>query len=60
MANKPVLGLATCPYCGTKNPVIWNGNFKYPCAKCERQFLVKRQKLRNVQPIRVPKGSGEK
>ena len=52
MANNPVLGIATCPYCKAKNPVAWNGNFKYPCMQCHREFRVKRQKLQNVQPLR--------
>lgn len=55
MANRPVLGLATCPYCNAKNPVAWNGNHKYPCMVCHKVFRVKRQKLQNVQPIKLPK-----
>lgn len=55
MANKPVLGIATCPYCKAGNPVIWNGNFKYPCMVCNKTFRVKRQKLANVQPLKAKK-----
>ena len=55
MANKPVLGLALCPRCGTQNPVVWNGNRKHRCMHCGKAFQIKRQKLRNVMPIRVPK-----
>ena len=51
MANKPVLGMAVCPYCGSKVPVIWNGNFKIPCLYCRKKFHVKRQKLKNIQPF---------
>ena len=53
MANKPVLGVAVCPYCKAKNPVIWDGNFKYPCWHCHKDFKVKRQKLKNVQPVKM-------
>ena len=53
MANKPVFGTATCPYCKSANPVFWNGNFRYPCIRCHKTFAVKRQKLKNVQPIQV-------
>lgn len=52
MANNPVIGIAVCPFCGGKNVVVWNGNFKYPCFYCHKTFRVKRQKLRNVEPIR--------
>ncbi len=51
MANKPVLGTAVCPYCGSKVPVIWNGNFKILCVYCGKKFHVKRQKLKNIQPL---------
>ena len=53
MANKPVLGVAVCPYCKANNPVIWDGNFKYSCWHCHKNFRVKRQKLKNVQPIKM-------
>lgn len=52
MANRPVLGNATCPRCNGKNPVVWNGNFKYPCMHCGKKFEVKRQKLTRVEPLR--------
>ena len=57
MANKPVLGVAVCPFCGRNNPVAWNGNFKYPCQWCGKTFRIKRQKLKNVEPIKIPKGA---
>ena len=53
MANNPVLGVAVCPFCKANNPVIWNGNFKYPCMQCHKNFKVNRQKLKNVQPVKV-------
>lgn len=52
MANKPVFGTAACPYCKANNPVLWDGNFKFPCWKCHKQFWIKRQKLKNVQPVK--------
>ena len=53
MANKPVFGTAVCPFCKTNNIVIWDGNFKKPCWHCHKTFKIKRQKLKNVQPIKV-------
>lgn len=53
MANNPVMGVAICPFCKAKNPVIWDGNFKYPCMQCHKDFKVKRQKLKNVQPVKM-------
>lgn len=53
MANKPVFGTVICPYCKANNPVMWNGNFKFPCIRCHKDFRVKRQKLKNVQPIKA-------
>lgn len=53
MANKPVFGVATCPYCKGANTVFWNGNFRYQCIYCHKTFRVKRQKLKNVEHIKV-------
>lgn len=53
MANNPVLGVAICPYCKERNPLIWNGNFRYPCYRCHKTFSVKRQKLKDVKPIKI-------
>lgn len=55
MANNPVMGMVTCPYCKAKIPVVWNGNFKFRCIYCHKDFRIKRQKLKNVQPIHVKK-----
>ena len=52
MANKPVFGVAVCPFCAGRNPVAWNGNFRYRCLHCCKEFSVKRQKLQNVEPIK--------
>ncbi len=52
MANNPVIGIAVCPFCGGKNVVVWDGNFKFQCHYCHRTFKVKRQKLRNVKAIK--------
>jgi len=49
MANKPVFGCATCPYCGSTNPVFWNGNMRWSCVNCRKPFRVKRQKLTRVE-----------
>lgn len=51
MANKPVLGVAICPKCLKRNPIIWNGNFMWRCLYCHTDFKVKRQKLLNVEPL---------
>ncbi len=56
MANKPVFGLAKCPYCGRKNPVFWNGNLRWKCLSCGKLFSVKRQKLERVQAYHPQKG----
>lgn len=53
MANKPVFGTAICPYCKAENQLFWNGNFRCGCFTCHKTFRVKRQKLKNVQPIKV-------
>lgn len=52
MANKPVLGVAICPYCKQRNPLIWNGNFRHYCINCKKGFNVKRQKLIDVKRIK--------
>lgn len=51
MANKPVLGIIDCPYCGRANMVGWNGNYKVPCFYCHKKFTVKRTRMRNTQPF---------
>jgi len=56
MANKPVFGLAKCPHCGHKNPVLWNGNMRWKCFSCGKLFSVKRQKLERVQAYHPQKG----
>ena len=49
MANKPVFGMAKCPYCSKGNPVFWNGNFEWKCVYCGKKFKVTRQKLAKVE-----------
>ena len=49
MANKPCIGMVTCSYCKAKFPVIWNGNFKINCFKCNKDVNVKRQKMKDVK-----------
>ena len=49
--NNPVLGVAICPFCKSRNPIIWAGNFKHTCFHCNKKFNVHRQKLLNVQSI---------
>lgn len=49
MANKPVLGIIDCPYCGKANMVGWNGNYKVPCFYCHKKYTVKRTRMRNTQ-----------
>ena len=51
LANSPVLGLAICPYCKSKNAIIWNGNRKTICIYCEKPFKLKRQKLLKVMKL---------
>lgn len=51
MANKPVLGVAICPKCHKRNPIIWNGNFTWRCLYCRTEFKVKRQKLLDVESM---------
>ena len=51
MANKPVLGVAICPKCHNKQPIIWNGNFVWRCLNCYTKFKVKRQKLLDVESV---------
>lgn len=58
MANKPVIGLATCSICSAQVPVIWDGNRKQICPKCGKYFKVKRTALRNTQPVHVPRDGG--
>lgn len=58
MANNPVMGVAVCPYCKNNNPIIWNSNFRWVCTRCRRSFMVKRQKLMHVKPIKVSKEEG--
>lgn len=55
MANKPVLGVMKCPYCGTNNLTAWDGNFKICCYSCRKPFIVKRQKLKYVKPLQGSK-----
>lgn len=50
MANKPCFGLMKCPYCKNLNAVFWNGNRRWHCRVCDRNFMVKRQKLTHIQP----------
>lgn len=52
MANKPVLGIATCPHCKYNNHVIWNGNVKCKCQLCGKLFKTKRQKLKKTQLLK--------
>lgn len=52
MANKPVLGVTECPHCGFKLPISWNGNFKFKCMKCGKQYKAKRQKLTHVMAVK--------
>ena len=59
MANKPVIGTAVCPNCGYPNVVIWDGNLKFPCLFCRKEFIVKRQKLKNAKHVRVTRISEE-
>lgn len=49
MANKPVVGVSTCPYCEFKNLVVWAGNFKFTCYRCRRKYQVKRQKIKVIE-----------
>ena len=51
MANKPVLGIIDCPYCGRANMVGWNGNHKDFCLSCHKKFTVKRTRMRNIKTI---------
>lgn len=51
MANKPVLGIIDCPYCGRANIVVWNGNHKDFCLSCHKKFTVKRTRIRNTKTI---------
>lgn len=53
MANNPCMGCIDCPYCGHKNIIIWNGNFKNQCQRCGKKFMVKRQKLKDTKRIYV-------
>ena len=53
MANKPVVGIIECPYCGKSNMVGWNGNCKFPCFDCGKAFTVKRTRLHHTTPITV-------
>ncbi len=53
VANRPVLGIAVCPFCKAGNSVIWNGNFKYPCGSCRKELKVKRQKLKHAQAVKL-------
>ena len=59
MANKPVFGVVICPYCKVRNPIIWDGNFRYSCCLCHKTFNVKRQKLKDVKPIKIGRREGE-
>ena len=54
MANKPCMGIATCPQCGREMLVIWNGNHAVKCYKCGVRFNVKRQKLKSVVYLDQP------
>lgn len=49
MANKPCFGVAICPYCKSRNPIFWNGNYRHKCFKCSKPFNIKRQKLTDVE-----------
>ncbi len=51
MANKPVLGIIDCPYCGKPNMVGWNGNYKVPCFYCGKKYTVKRTRMRQTTPL---------
>ena len=51
MANKPVLGIIDCPYCGKPNIVGWNGNHKDFCQKKKKKYTVKRTRMRNTKTI---------
>lgn len=51
MANKPVFGVAICPKCHKRNPIIWNGNFRWRCVYCHTEFKVKRQHLLDVESM---------
>lgn len=56
MANKPVFGISTCPYCNNKVPVVWNGNYKYKCLNCNKTYKIQRTKLTNVESVKDIKG----
>ena len=49
MSNKPVFGIIRCPFCNFENPVYWDGNYKWHCIKCQKRFVVKRQRLYKVK-----------
>lgn len=51
MANKPVMGMQTCPHCNKDSPVVWNGNIDNKCVHCGKVFKAKRQKLKKVQRL---------
>lgn len=51
MANKLVLGIIDCPYCGKPNIVGWDGNHKTLCLCCNKKITVKRTRMRNTKTI---------
>lgn len=52
----PVMGVMTCPHCNRDTPVFWNGNIKNMCVRCNKKFIAKRQKLRQVQAVKYKGG----
>lgn len=56
MANKPVFGVAICPKCHNRQPIFWNGNFRWRCLNCYTEFKVKRQHLLDVESAETREG----
>lgn len=53
MANKPVVGIISCPYCKRENLVGWDGNCKIPCFYCGKKFTVKRTRMHHTKQLAV-------
>lgn len=51
MANKPVLGIIDCPYCGRANMVGWDGNYRCTCFYCHKYYTIKRTRMYNTKPL---------
>lgn len=56
--SKDLMGTYVCPHCGNTTVVIWNGNRRTTCPNCGKAFIVKRQRIRNVEVVKRATGGG--